>query len=349
MKNRHRVNFVCAISITLVGCGTSGLGEINKYQAAPLMTDCLDNSTSYIYNNEQKEFSTASINLDMPKPNDLTYIAKSIKSYLSNETESLKEYQSTLKKNPLVKIARVNLTSLNDKISCDYIYLTDKNNLIIQQPLLYKITGPHQTHYINSEQLVQEISPIEYLFELPKSQHGIRLFHLNFTDQVHKVTVNNSDVLNRISNVIASNSLLEFYDLDKPIQDSLAIELANSATTNLKIPTFVPQNPIYITPSLKSKPMTSLDIADDENINAKQMDQYNNERYVDATTGINTTRHILNQMRQELGIGDDRYTVGGKQESTQLSINTNNFTREEIQQGNRQMQQEQEKKWGKPQ
>ena len=33
-------------------------------------------------------------------------------------------------------------------------------------------------------------------------------------------------------------------------------------------------------------------------------------------------------------------------ESAELSINTNNFTREEIQQSNRQMQQESERKWG---
>lgn len=347
MKNRQRVKFVCAISITLVGCGTSGLGEINKYQAAPLLTDCLENATSYIYNNEQKEFSSASIMLDMPQSRDLTYIAKSIKSYLSNETESLKEFQASIKNNPSVKIVRVNLTALNDKMSCDYVYLTDKNQTVIQEPLIYKVTGPHQNHYINAEKTINAISPIEYLFDLPKAQYGFRLFHLNFIDKAAKPTLSNSDVLNRLSSVLASNSLLEFYDLDNPIQENQAIELANAATSNLKIPSFVPQNPIYVTPSIKSKPMTSLDIADEDNINVKQMNEFKNDRFVDASTGINTTRHILNEMKEELGIGNNQYTVGGKDEKTKLSINTNNFTQEQIQQGNRQIQQEQEKKWGK--
>lgn len=348
MKNRHCFNLVCAVSLTLVGCGTTGLGEVSKLHAAPLLTDCMRQATAQIYNNEQKEFSTASISTGMPIAGDITFIAKSIKSFLSNETESLKEYGKILEKNPTAKVVRIDLTTVTDKNSCEYIYFMDKNGVITQNPVLFKVNGPRQSYYVNSDEAVQEITPIEYLFELPRSQHGFRLYSLSYGNVTSKPTVNNQDVLKRIGDVIASNSLLEFYDLDQPMQDSLAMDLANATTANLKIPSFVPQNPIYITPPIRSHRISGLDITDAENINAQQMNQYNEDRFVDANTGINTTRDVLNKMRQELGLGDSRFKVGGA-ESSDLSINTNNYTREEIQQSNRQMQQEQERKWSNPQ
>lgn len=345
MKNRHRVNLVCAISITLAGCGTTGLGEISKLQAAPLMSDCMKQATSYIYNNEEKEFSVASISLDMPKANDITYIGKTIKSVLSNETETMKEYQKILQKNPTAKVVRVNLNSVNDKISCEYVYFADKSAEITQDPILFKINGPQQNHYVSSEQAVSKITPIEYLFELPKNQYGFRLYSLTYNNAAAKPTVNNQDVLSKVGSIVSSNSLLEFYDLEQPVQESLTINIANAATASVKTPSFVPQNPIYVTPPTRTQRISNLDISDSENYNAKQMEQYNQDRYVDSTTGINTTRDVLNKMRSELGLGDTRFNIGNA-ESAELSINTNNFTREEIQQSNRQMQQESERKWG---
>lgn len=52
-------------------------------------------------------------------------------------------------------------------------------------------------------------------------------------------------------------------------------------------------------------------------------------------------------MREELGLLDSRFKIGGGP-NTDLSINTNNFTREEMQQSERQMQQEKESKWNSP-
>jgi hypothetical protein len=345
MKNRHRVNFVCALSITLAGCGSTGLKEVGKLQAAPLMSDCMKQATAYIYNNEEKEFNVASISLDMPKANDITYIGKSIKSVLSNETESMKEYQKILQKNPTAKIVRVNLSAISDKISCEYVYFSDKKAEITQDPILFKINGPQQSHYITSDQAISKITPIEYLFELPRNQYGFRLYSLTYSDTATKPSVNNQDVLNKIGNIVASNSLLEFYDLEQPVQESLTIALSDSATAMVKTQSFVPQNPIYITPATRNQRISKLDITDNENYNAKQMEQYNQDRFVDSSTGINTTREVLNKMRNELGLGDTRFNIGNA-ESTELSINTNNFTREEIQQSNRQMQQESERKWG---
>lgn len=345
MKKRHHVNLVCALSITLAGCGSTGKAEVGKLLAAPLLTDCMNEAISHVYNNEDKQFSTASIGLGLPKSGDMTHIGKSIKSYLSNETESINQYDVVLKKNPKVKIVRVDLTSINDKISCEYVYFADKkDNSIIQKPLLFKINGPRQQQYILADHSIEEISPIEYLFELPKSQHGFRLFSLEFNTTPPKQTIPNQDVLQRIGDVITSNNLLDFYEMDQPVQDSLAVALAASATNNLKIPTFVNQNPIHVTPAVSNFRLGNFDITDDENYTAKQMEEFNKNRYVDASTGINTTRQILNQMREELGLTDTRFKVGGEA-NTDLSINTNNFTREEIQQSSRQMQQENEANW----
>ncbi|MFX2258285.1 hypothetical protein V6380_16195 [Acinetobacter variabilis] len=304
----------------------------------------MNEATSHVYNNENKEFSTASISLDMPKNGDLTHIGKSIKSYLSNETESMNKYDEVLKKSPTVKIIRVGLTTTNDKISCEYVYFVDKNAAISQKPLLYKINGPRQQHFILADHTIEEITPIEYLFDLPKNQHGFRLFNLEFNASAPKSSVNNQDILKRIGDVITSNNLLDFYEMDQPVQYSLAVSLAQSATSNLKIPTFVNQNPIHVTPAMNKTPLRNLDISDEENINAKQMEEFNENRYVDANTGINTTRQILNQMRAELGLLDSRFKIGDEA-NTDLSINTNNYTREEIQQSERKMQQEKESKW----
>lgn len=344
MKKRHRVNLVCALSISVAGCSTTGSGEVGRFLAASLMTDCMNEATNHVYNNENKEFSTASISLDMPKSGDLTHIGKSIKSYLSNETESMNKYDEVLKKSPTVKLVSVNLTSMNDKISCEYVYFVDKNAEITQKPLLYKINGPRQQHYILADHTIEEITPIEYLFDLPKNQHGFRLFNLEFNASAPKPSVNNQAILKRIGDVITSNNLLDFYEMDQPVQYSLAVALAQSATTNLKIPTFVTQNPIHVTPAMNKTPLRNLDITDEENVNAKQMDEFNENRYVDANTGINTTRQVLNQMRAELGLLDSRFKIGGEA-NTDLSINTNNYTREEMQQSERQMQQEKEAKW----
>lgn len=344
MKKRHRVNLVCALSITVAGCSSTGSGEVGRFLAASLMTDCMSEATSHVYNNENKEFSTASISLDMPKSGDLTHIGKSIKSYLSNETESMNKYDEVLNKKPTVKIVRVGLTTIHDKISCEYVYFTDKNAAISQKPLLYKINGPRQQHFILADHTIEEITPIEYLFDLPKNQHGFRLFNLQFNASAPKPSVNNQDILQRIGDVITSNNLLDFYEMDQPVQYSLAVALAQSATSNLNIPTFVTQNPIHITPAMNKTPLRNLDISDEENINAKQMEEFNENRYVDANTGINTTRQILNQMRAELGLLDSRFKIGGEA-NTDLSINTNNYTREEMQQSERKMQQEKESNW----
>lgn len=344
MKKRHRVNLVCALSITFAGCSTTGSGEVGRFLSASLMTDCMNEATSHVYNNENKEFSTASISLNMPKTGDLTPIGKSIKSYLSNETESMNKYDEVLKKNPTVKLVSVNLTSMNDKISCEYVYFVDKDAVITQKPLLFKINGPRQQHYILADHTIEEITPIEYLFDLPKNQHGFQLFNLEFNSSTPKTFVNNKEILKRIGDVITSNNLLDFYEMDQPIQYSLSVALAQSATSNLKIPTFVAQNPIYVTPAMNKTPLRNLDITDEENVNAKQMDEFNENRYVDANTGINTTRQVLNQMRAELGLLDSRFKIGGEA-NTDLSINTNNYTREEMQQSERQMQQEKEAKW----
>lgn len=348
MKKRHRVNLVSALSITLAGCGISGSGEVGRFLAAPLMTDCMNEATSNIYNNENKEFSSASINLAMPKMGDLTHIGKSIKSYLSNETETMNKYGDVLNKNPLVKVVRVDLTAHNDKISCEYVYFVNKSAAITQKPLLYKINGPRQPYYILADSTIEEITPIEYLFDLPKNQHGFRLFNLELNASAPKAAVSNQDTLKRISDVITSNNLLDFYEMDQPVQYALAVAMANNATSNLKIPTFVTQNPIHVTPAMNKAPLRDLDISDEENINAKQMEEFNDSRYVDANTGINTTRQVLNQMRSELGLLDSRFKIGGGA-NTDLSINTNNFTQEEMKQSERQMQQEKEQKWNSQQ
>lgn len=345
MKERHRVNLICAFILTLAGCGSTGTGEIDRLLAAPLMTDCMNEATNYIYRNESKIFSAASISLGMPSENDLTFIGKSIKSYLSNETESLNKYDAVLKENPIVKVVHVGLTSNKDKISCDYVYFNDpKTNSISQKPLLYKISGPHHHEYILADKTIEEISPIEYLFELPKNQHGFRLYYLTFNSGSPKPTVSNHDILLRIGDVINSNNLLDFYELEQPVQASLAVELAANATNNLGIPTFVNQNPIHVTPALRNTPLNSLSNTEGDDYNAKQMEEFNKTRYVDASTGINTTRQVLNQMREELGLIDSRFKIGGGA-NMDLSINTNNFTQDEIQQSDRQMQQENQAKW----
>lgn len=340
MKKRHSVNLICALSVTLVGCGSTGTGEVGRLLSAPLMTDCMNNATSYIYNNQNKEFSSASISLNMPHANDITAIGKSIKSYLSSETESMQKYSDVLRKTPTAKVVTVGLTSNNDKITCDYVYFSNKDAQITQMPLLFKVSGANQKHYVLADQSVSEISPIEYLFDLPQNQNGVRLFNLESKADGVKPTLNNADVLQRIEDIVTSNNLLEFYDMDQPIQANLANELAQSATSNLNIPSFVPQNTIRLTSPVKSNLNLNIDITDEENINAQRMKQFNEERYVDASTGINTTRNVLQQMREELGLLPDRFKVGN--ESAELSINTSNYTQEEIQQSRRQMQQEQQ-------
>lgn len=342
MKKRHSVNLICALSVTLVGCGSTGTHEIGRLLAAPLMTDCMNNAISYIYNNQKTEFDTANISLNTPQEDDITYIGKSIKSYLTNQTETMQQYSEVLNKYPTVSVVSLGLTSDRDQISCDYVYFADKNK-ISQKPLLYKISGANQKHYILADQPVSEISPIEYLFELPKNQNGFRLFNLEFKKNTFKPTLNNSDVLKRIEDVVSSNNLMEFYDLDQPVQAALSVQLANYATANLDIPTFLPQNPIRLTPPINKNLDLKIDITDEENINAKRMQRFNEERYVDPLTGINTTRNVLQQMREELGLTSNRFDVGG--EGTDLSINTSNFTQEEILQSRREMQQEQERQW----
>lgn len=342
MKKRHSVNLICALSVTLVGCGSTGTHEIGRLLAAPLMTDCMNNAISYIYNNQKTEFDTANISLNTPQEDDITYIGKSIKSYLSNQTETMQQYSDVLNKYPTVSVVGIGLTSGRDQISCEYVYFADKNK-ISQKPLLYKISGANQKHYILADQPVSEISPIEYLFELPKNQNGFRLFNLEFKKNTFKPTLNNSDVLKRIEDVVSSNNLMEFYDLDQPVQAALSVQLANYATANLDIPTFLPQNPIRLTPPINKNLDLKIDFTDEENINAKRMQRFNEERYVDPLTGINTTRNVLQQMREELGLTSNRFDVDG--EGTNLSINTSNFTQEEILQSRREMQQEQERQW----
>lgn len=343
MKKRHSVNLICALSATLVGCGSTGTSEIGRLLAAPLMTDCMNNATSYIYNNQKKEFDAAHIALDMPHSDDVTHIGKSIKSYLTTETESMQQYMDVLDKSPTAKVVSIGLSSDQDKITCDYIYFTDKNAKISQKPLLFKVAGARQTHYILADQPVLEISPIEYLFELPKSQQGFRLFNLEYKQNSIKPTLNNADVLKRIGDVVSSNNLLEFYSMDQPIQAELAIDLANYASSNLDIPTFLPQNPIHFAPPINKNLNINIDITDEENLNAKRMQQFNEERYVDPLTGINTTHKVLQQMRDELGLTTNRFKVSG--DDADLSINTSNFTQEEIKQSRLEMKREQERQW----
>lgn len=335
MKFNKRIALFSAISLFLVGCDTTTIESTPKLYAASLLTDCLNQSSLELFNNSTQSYSDPKIQMTHPKVDDLTHIGKTIKSYLSQETEKVETYKEILDTKPNFGVFRVSMKNTNSPISCDYVYLTDKKQSLIQKPLLFKLQSGSETKYINAEHVVNPTSPIEYLFELPMQNQGVRLFNLEYLDSDKSKPVPNEKVIKRVYDVVYSNNLLDFYDLGTPINPQLAIDLANHVTASVELPRFIPTNPISI--ALPPHKRLAAEQTDKKTRTEMMLDRFNQSRYVDANLGIDNTVGVLDELKREFGI------ISSSDGEPPLNIKTDVYSQQELSESRRFEQMQQQK------
>lgn len=329
MKSTFRIAVLSAISLSLIGCGSSGETKTPKLYAAPLLNNCIDQISENLFNNHTQEFSNPKIQLQQPEKSELTHIAKSVKSYVAQETEALQEYQEKLDKKPIFHVLKVSMNRGKQPISCSYVFATDKSFNIIQKPIIFNVQAGNKSEYLNSQNHIDPTSPVEYLFELPKKNQGVRLYNLEYIASPKQPNAaTNSEALSRISSITNSNNLLEFYELSNPVSPEKAILLANEAVASVEFPHFVRPNAIHVV--VPPNKRITKDYTPTNQDYIKKLDRFNDKRFVDADTGIDTSIGILNEMKRELGMAIDDSAVTDGSHEPDMQIKTTGYTAKEL-------------------
>ncbi|NNH76521.1 hypothetical protein HLH17_02240 [Acinetobacter sp. ANC 5380] len=329
MKSTFRIAIFSAILLSLVGCTSNSVKTTPKLFAAPMLNDCISKVSSELFNNQIQSFSDPKIQINQPEVQDLTYFAKSVKSYIAQETEALSKYQEKLDGKPIFHVFNIDMKNEKNSVSCSYIFSTDHKSRMDQKPVLFKIQSGKRVEFMSNQNHIDAISPIEFLFDLPFKKQGVRLFDLEYSGTTKlKNEASNNQILDRIHDVVSSNNLLEFYQMSEPLSPEKAALLANEAVASVEFPHFIRPNTIHVV-----VPPNKYLQKDKEEIKPaylQNLDKFNERRFVDAETGINTSTEILNEMKRELGLATGNSPTTSISHEPELDIKTSGYTSAEL-------------------
>lgn len=301
------VPIVIGLSVGLTGCGLTGNAEIKKNLASELYENCVQQLNQAYYNNSQLTINSANLSVYSPNENDAISIGKSIKSNLMSRSQTFEDFQGQLPKNFQIKIAQINLIALNKKGTCDFYYITDHDQNMLNNPKLFRITSGQAKKEINETNQIEPISPIEYLVKSFRSNHGFKISQITYQDQNKNNPIKPNDVQSKIEMVVKSNGLVQFYNLGEPLSLENTQMVAQNAVQDIRNPDYTPQNSIYVVPAMRVSNITRFDISSDSDINERNMEKFNQQRFVDAGTVLPSHIETLNKLKKEFGVGDTSF------------------------------------------
>lgn len=304
MKKETVLISTCALSLSLLGCGSAESPNLNNFQNAALVNNCIDTTLKSYFNGKSVTFGSSKVTGLVPQQNEVKSFANVFLGSIGSKEEELTNYKEYLNQNPLIFQSVVSLNDGKQDFKCNYIYSTDSKGEIKKYPFIYAIQkGSEQPLEYKNGGYIKPYHAFEYIKQYITPNHGIKLFSLT-TEANLKISDGQSNLTSAISQFFTQKTLTaqQFKELGEHVQPVNAIELANYAVSGIRIPDYVPENPIYITPVVISKRIQSIGNYRASEIAVEKMENYLESRYVDADTGIFTHRDTLSEMEQEFGI-----------------------------------------------
>lgn len=342
MKKETVLLTTCAMTFALLGCGSAESPNLNKLQNAALVNNCVDVTLKSFLNGKSIDFQSAKISGVIPQTSQVNSYADVFVSSFGSKKEEVDKYQKYLNNNPSIFQSNVTLNDGKTDYQCHYIYSADAKGNIKKLPFLYSVQqGREQPLLYKNGAYINPYHGFEYLKQYITPNHGVKLFSL-ITESNLNLDSTNSSLSDAINQMITQKSLApqEFQKLGEIAQPSNAIALASYAVSDVKMPEYVPENPIYLVPVVVSKRIQNIGNYKATDRAVIQLDKYNEGRFVDSDTGIATHRDTLKQMEHEFGVDTDGHNViietvdPSKMRQTNvpdtLRVNTDNFTDKEL-------------------
>lgn len=304
MKKETVFLTTCAMSFGLLGCGSAESPNLNNFQNAALVHDCIEKTLKSHFNSKTVEFSSSKISGTEPSIKEVKSFAEVyIASYGSKE-EEMNKYREHLNGGPSIFQSTVTLQEGKDSYKCNYMYSTNSNGELQKLPFIYSVQKSNETPLLyKNGGYVKPYHGFEYIRQYITPNHGVKLFSL-ITEANLTPKSQQSGLASAINETLTNKAFAaqNFKPMGEVVQAQNAIELATYAVSDLKIPDFVPENPTYIVPVVVSKRIQNIGNYHADDIAVDKMDQFNQNRYVDPETGISTHKDTLQQMAQEYGI-----------------------------------------------
>lgn len=342
MKKETVLLMTCAMSFALLGCGSADGPNLNNFQNAALVNDCVDTTLKSFFNGKSVEFTSSKITGVVPNTNEVKSYTDVFLISVGSKQEELNKYREYLNSNPLMFQSVVSLNDGKHDYKCNYLYSTDSKGNLQKLPFIYSVQKDNEKplQYKNGF-YIKPYHGFEYIKQYITPNHGIKLYSL-ITESNLNIKNGQSGLLSAINEVITNKtySSQKFQELGEYTQPSNAAELANYAVSTIHIPDYIPENPIYLVPVVVSKRIQNIGNYQASDIAVAQLDNYVENRYVDPDTGIATHRDTLEQMQREFGLNNqgqnviiervDKNQLNTTNIPDTLRVNTDKYTEKEL-------------------
>ena len=297
--------FTMVIAAALVGCGDDSKTSASALQKSTVLNNCMKQTSSTLYNNKSVRFDTATFTSTVPSESQSEALGRMVISRAKSSTD-VSKLLTQLNSHSNLVMYELKLTSGKDSATCRYMTFRSLSGDTIKTPVLFQIQKNNDsplTAY-NDSPLVEK-NVFEFIKDYPLPVHGLWYFKLD-TQQV--TTKAQGQALDKLQSILlnATTASETFQDLGDRIQINNASELARYAVSNLDVPEYVLENPMYLTPVVVSRQVTRLANINADDMSVRRMDKFNEERYVDPNTGINIHNDTLAELKNDYGLVDDR-------------------------------------------
>ncbi|MDN5624541.1 MAG: hypothetical protein L0G96_15500 [Acinetobacter sp.] len=297
--------FTMVIAAALVGCGDGSKNSASALQKSTVLNNCMKQTSSTLYNNKSVRFDTATFTSTVPSESQSEAFGRMVISRAKSSTD-VSKLLTQLNSHSNLVMYELKLTSGKDSATCRYMTFRSLSGDTIKTPVLFQIQKNNDsplTAYNDSPLIEKNV--FEFIKDYPLPVHGLWYFKLD-TQQV--TTKAQGQALDKLQSILlnATTASETFQDLGDRIQINNASELARYAVSNLDVPEYVLENPMYLTPVVVSRQVTRLANINADDMSVRRMDKFNEERYVDPNTGINIHNDTLAELKNDYGLVDDR-------------------------------------------
>ncbi|WP_436661110.1 hypothetical protein [Acinetobacter sp. P1(2025)] len=326
MKKIGYIFSTLAIGVTpfISSCSTfstSANAPLSKLYQAAIFDSCLSNLESQEKGTIAK-LTASNIDIRSPNANDLTNLISILNADMGGDAEKVSNYATFLDGTPYLKIATVDLKG-NKNMQCEYAFFDNNKGELKKLPILISVKSGNAVA-LPPQKYIQAVTLKDYAFSYFQSKHGVK--YSNITASNHYKATDNKNIIpslrNQLTQATLSGDNLQPLDVNTnpEISGANEQELALNATKDLYYPQYTPENPIYLTSIVTSRQIQMIGNFQASDRNVKEMDKFNENRYVDPDTGIETRRDVLQVIQNEYGIkeGDAVEMIANKMKSADI-------------------------------
>lgn len=327
LKNRFKMKkpialFTMVIAASLVGCGGDSKTSVSAFQKSTILNNCMKQTSNTLYNNKSVRFDTATFTSTVPTEIQSEAFGRLFIARAKNPADVAKLLTQLNTHSDLV-MYELKLTTGKDSATCRYITFRSMSGDTINTPVLFQIQKNNNSplNAYNDSPLVEK-NVFEFIKDYPLPVHGLWYFKL---DTQQTATKGQGNALDKLQSILlnATTTPETLQDLGPRIQINNASELARYAVSNLDVPEYVLENPMYLTPVVVSRQVTRLANINADDMSVRRMDKFNEERYVDPNTGINIHNDTLAELKNDYGLDDRTHNIVIEEVNKQEMFNRN--------------------------